>query len=148
MTSPAILRATTADLPDIEKLLEDSALPLAGLRDHLEHFFMAREGTRLIGAVGLELYGREGLLRSLAVRRSECLKGIGSTLMQHAIAEARRLGAKRLILLTTTAERYFSRWGFRTIERSTITGELTRSAEFTGACPASAVCMELLLNDK
>jgi len=148
MDSPAILRATIADLPDIEELLDDSALPLAGVRDHLEHFFIAREGTILIGTVGLELYGREGLLRSLAVRPSERSKGTGSALTREVMAEARRLGVRRLILLTTTAERYFSQRGFRTIERGTITGEMTRSAEFTGACPGSAVCMELLPNNE
>ena len=34
---------------------------------------------------------------------------------------------------------------FRKVDRSTITGALRGSAEFTGACPDSALCMERVL---
>ena len=43
------------------------------------------------------------------------------------------------------AEAYFAARGFRNVARSTIKGALGHSAEFTGACPESALCMELVL---
>ena len=58
---------------------------------------------------------------------------------------ARKSSVRRLVLLTTTAEPYFRKWDFQRIDQKTLAGPLTGSAEFTGACPASAVCMELWL---
>ena len=145
MNAPVIERACPGDIGEIEEILTVSDLPIEGARAHLKHFFVAREGGSLAGVIGLEQYGEEGLLRSLAVRQSDRSKGIGNTLYLRLIDEARSLGIRRLILLTTTAESYFSARGFRKVDRSTIKGALRHSAEFTGACPESALCMELVL---
>jgi amino-acid N-acetyltransferase len=145
MNAPAIERARPGEIGEIEGLLAGSDLPIEGARAHLEHFFVARVEGSLAGVIGLEQYGEEGLLRSLAVRESLRSKGIGKDLYLTLIDEARSLGIRRLILLTTTAEAYFSARGFRTVGRNTVTGALQHSAEFTGACPESALCMELVL---
>jgi len=145
MNGPVIERAHPGDIGEIEDLLTVSDLPIEGARAHLEHFFVAREGGSLAGVIGLEQYGEEGLLRSLAVRESHRSKGIGNNLYLRLIDEARSLGVRRLILLTTTAEGYFAARGFRKVGRNTITGAVQHSAEFTGACPESALCMELVL---
>ena len=145
MNTPLIERARPGDFGEIEDLLRGSGLPIGGAREHLEHFFVAREGGTLAGVIGLEQYGGEGLLRSLVVRESHRSKGIGNTLYLRVIDESRSLGIERLILLTTTAEAYFAARGFRNVARSTIKGALGHSAEFTGACPESALCMELVL---
>jgi amino-acid N-acetyltransferase len=145
MNAPAIQKARPGDIEEIEDLLKASGLPVEGAREHLDHFFVAREDGSLAGAIGLEQYGEEGLLRSLAVRESHRSKGVGSNLYLRLIEEARALGIRRLVLLTTTAEAYFSARGFRNVGRETIKGALRHSAEFTGACPESALCMELVL---
>lgn len=46
-----------------------------------------------------------------------------------------------LYLLTTMAERYSPRYGFRRIAREDVSAEVQRSVEFRVACPASAVAM-------
>jgi amino-acid N-acetyltransferase len=145
MNTPAIERARPGDIGEIEELLKSSDLPIEGAGAHLDHFFVARDGGSLAGVIGLEQYGEEGLLRSLAVRQSHRSKGLGNILYLRLIEEARSLGIRRLILLTTTAEAYFSARGFRKVDRSTIKGTLRHSAEFAGACPESALCMELVL---
>ncbi len=145
MTAPAIQRALPADSGEIEEILTSSGLPVEGARAHLNHFFVARDGESIAGVIGLELYGEEGLLRSLAVREPHRSQGIGDRLYRRLIEEARAAGVKRLLLLTTTAEAYFSARGFRSVPRDTVKGAVRRSAEFTGACPASAACMELVL---
>ncbi|HUI63705.1 MAG TPA: arsenic resistance N-acetyltransferase ArsN2 [Bacteroidota bacterium] len=145
MSAPEIRRAEPSELKEIELLLEESGLPTEGVRDHLAHFFVVRNGSLLQGTVGLEQYGPDGLLRSLAVRASDRSRGLGGRLTEQVLREARSLGVRRLILLTTTAEKYFSARGFRVKDRAQITGDVRRSAEFTGACPESAVCMELTL---
>jgi amino-acid N-acetyltransferase len=145
MNASVIERARPADIGEIEELLKASDLPVEGAREHIDHFFVSRDGGFLAGVIGLEQYDEEGLLRSLAVRESHRSKGIGNTLYLRLIDEARSLRIRRLILLTTTAEAYFSARGFRKVDRSRIGGALKHSAEFTGACPESALCMELVL---
>jgi amino-acid N-acetyltransferase len=143
MNGPTIEKARPGDIAAIEGLLKDSHLPVEGAKSHIGNFFVAWEGGSLSGVIGLEVYGEEGLLRSLAVRESDRSKGIGSGLYLRLIEEARSLGMRRVVLLTTTAEKYFRARGFRNVERGTISGAVRQSAEFTGACPDSAVCMEL-----
>ena len=145
MSCPAIRWAANEDIEEIEGLLKEASLPVAGVREHLQYFLIARIDGAIVGAVGLELYEKDGLLRSLVVRKSARSQGIGDSLYRRLLDEARHSGVQRLILLTTTAESYFAARGFRRIDRNTIKGGLTRSAEFTGVCPDSAVCLELTL---
>jgi amino-acid N-acetyltransferase len=44
-------------------------------------------------------------------------------------------------LLTTTAERYFPRFGFEVIPRAEADPKLEASEELRGACPSTAVLM-------
>ena len=53
--------------------------------------------------------------------------------------------AGALYLLTTTAPDYFRRLGFRALARRHAPAALRESAEFRGACPDSALLMELTL---
>ena len=145
MSSFAPERANAGDLSGIERLLKDSGLPIDGLRDHSGSLFVLKDGQTLVGSIGLEVYGETGLLRSLAVAESHRGQGLGNKLYEHLLAESRFLGIRRLILLTTTAESVFSRRGFKVIDRSSLSGGILNSAEFKGACPATALCMELSL---
>ena len=44
-------------------------------------------------------------------------------------------------LLTTTAERFFPRFGFEQITRADVPATVQESVEFKSACPASAIVM-------
>jgi amino-acid N-acetyltransferase len=145
MTRPEIQKASIGDREEIQRILKEADLPLAGVDAHLEDFLVARESGAIVGAIGLEVYGTNGLLRSLAVRPSSRSRGIANALYLHLVEQARLLGVQRLILLTTTAEYYFAARGFHRIDRSAVAGELTASEEFGGACPTSAICMERIL---
>ena len=48
------------------------------------------------------------------------------------------LGAARLHLLTTTAERFFTRRGFVVADRASAPPAIRRTREFADVCPASA----------
>lgn len=140
-----VREATLLDLEKIQHLLESESLPTPGVSEHLKHFLVAESGGTIVGAIGLEVYGNTALLRSAVIASDEQRKGIGSLLYDHNLAQARSLGVKRLILLTNTAEAYFTRKGFKRIDPKSVTGPVTTSIEFTGACPAHAACMELIL---
>jgi N-acetylglutamate synthase-like GNAT family acetyltransferase len=137
----AIRRATRADLSDIEALLSKSGLPLDGVREELCEFLVAEAGSRIVGVVGMEYCGRYGLLRSTAVEPAWRSHGVGRALVERIIAEAESRGIHALYLLTTTAERYFPTFGFRTTARETVPDEIRATDEFRSACPESATVM-------
>jgi amino-acid N-acetyltransferase len=139
--------AQPADLPAVLALLGRAHLPTAGVADTLPHFVIAEDGGRIVGAVGLELYGASALLRSAAVEESWQGCGVGRTLIDRALEIARDRGIADVFLLTTTAEHYFPRFGFACVPRDTVNREVQASVEFRKACPASAVVMRKSLKE-
>lgn len=135
-------RARPKDLPALQELLSLCALPFDGVADHLHTFLLARDGVRLAGSVAIERHGTDGLLRSLAVHPEYRRRGLGARLTRRALGEARRLGLRRLFLLTETASEYFLRFQFRPVPRGQAPPALQSSVEFASACPETAICME------
>jgi amino-acid N-acetyltransferase len=127
---------------EIKRLLADCELPFQDLTpSHLAHFMIARDGDQIVGTVGLELLGRSGLLRSLAVAAPYRRKGIATELTRRAEAYAGSQGVGTLYLLTTTAERFFARRGYRSLARDAVPAAVQATAEFQSLCPDTAVCM-------
>jgi N-acetylglutamate synthase-like GNAT family acetyltransferase len=143
---PEIRPATADDLAAIEQLLIESHLPLDGVRDALADFVVARAGDTLVGVAGLEVCRDNALLRSVAVSPEWRSHGIGRALVTRVISEAEARGIHALYLLTTTAERYFPSFGFHPTVRDTVPDDVRATAEFRGACPASATAMCLPLS--
>jgi amino-acid N-acetyltransferase len=133
--------ATPADEPAIAALLRGAKLPHEDFAEHLAHFLVARRRGVVVGAVGFERHGRNALLRSLVVTPALRGAGLGGRLVERLDAEARREGAKRFYLLTTTAETFFAQRGFRRIRRQSVPAAIARTEEFNSLCPVSAVCM-------
>ena len=102
---------------------------------------VARRDGRLVGTVGLELYGQHGLLRSLVVAEAERGAGLGARLVREAEAAGRALGAKSVVLLTTTAASFFESQGYTRLERSEAPDAVRQSSQFQGTCPGSATCL-------
>ena len=140
-SGPRVALARAEDLESILRMLAGAGLPTAGVAEHLASALVARAGCRVVGCVALELYGEEALLRSLAVVPAVRGSGLGVRLAEAALELARERGARRVWLLTTTAERFFPRFGFERVERSSLPAALDASAELRGACPASAIAM-------
>lgn len=137
----AIRRAETDDLPRIQQLLVSSELPIEGVAEALNGFFVAEHDGELVGVVGVEECCEYGLLRSTAVSPEWRGRGLGRQLVQRAIAESESRGVQALYLLTTTAEQYFPGFGFAKATRDTVPEPVRRTGEFTSACPASATVM-------
>ena len=134
-------RATRADAGALLALMERAQLPTEELTSHLDAAFVARDGERVVGSAAIELYADGGLLRSVAVDEEHRGTGLGNRLTAAAIDDAQRRALPALYLLTTTAERFFPRFGFERIEREDVPASVQASIEFRGACPASAVVM-------
>lgn len=136
-----IRAATAAESTAVRDLLRASDLPTDGVPDDLADFLVAMRGAELVGTIGLECYGDSALLRSAAVRRAERGTGIGEALVTSLLARASAKQLRSLVLLTTTAETWFPRFGFERITREEVPSSLHASKEFQGACPASAIVM-------
>ena len=141
-TESAELRAaTSADLAQIERLLTASNLPLDGVKEALPAFVVAEQGNAIVGVAGLEVCCDNALLRSVAVADEWRSRGLGRALVTRVISDAEARGIHALYLLTTTAERYFPSFGFRTITRDAVPEDIRATKEFQGACPATATVM-------
>ncbi|MDX2192155.1 MAG: arsenic resistance N-acetyltransferase ArsN2 [Gemmatimonadales bacterium] len=142
-TAGVTLRAATAaDLPAVQALLTEAGLPLDGVAEWIGQFRVAAApGVALAGVAGFERHGEVALLRSVAVAPAWRGTGLARRLVEGVLADAEASGAREAFLLTTTAEGYFPRLGFSRVPREAAPAALGASAEFRGACPASAVLM-------
>jgi amino-acid N-acetyltransferase len=137
--------ATAADVPVIEQLLLANKLPTAGLEDHWKTFIVARDGGVIVGCAGAEAYPLVALIRSVAIADSHRGRGIGRRIVRQMLDRLSSRGIREFYLLTTTAEAYFAKRGFKPIDRDEIHPQLLSSAELQGACPDTAVCMRLVM---
>jgi amino-acid N-acetyltransferase len=127
-------------------LLAQCELPASDLSPELlSHFWLLRHHDDVIGSIGLQPLGEVGLLRSLAVHRSQRGHGHGSRLLTWLEDAACDLGIDTLYLLTTTAEAYFAARGYRPVSRQHAPLPLQQTTEFQALCPDTAVCMAKVL---
>jgi amino-acid N-acetyltransferase len=137
--------ATPSDLAEVLNLLEHNHLPKAGVDQTIQNFMVALEDDKIIGCAGLEMYGRVGLLRSVAVHETYRSQGLGTQLVEGILNLAEHQELSSVSLLTETAQDYFPRFGFSIVPRTELPYALQASQEFKGACPDSAIAMMLEL---
>src|SRR5437016_4249608 len=97
---PEKVKKTEARLA--RKLVYASGLPGGGLED-AELWCVRGEHRRIIGVAGLETWGRQGLLRSVAVDEDHRKEGLGTSLVRQIIAESRKKKMSEVFLITETA---------------------------------------------
>ncbi|WKZ88718.1 arsenic resistance N-acetyltransferase ArsN2 (plasmid) [Ralstonia pickettii] len=126
----------------IRLLLIEEGLPSEDVAiGQASRFHLAIQDDSLLACAGLELYGSDALLRSVAVDKRARRHGLGRILVDIAERDARATGAHRLFLLTTTAASYFEKLGYATVDRSAAPTLLQASTQFASLCPASAICL-------
>lgn len=135
---------TQNDFSAAIRLLQQNNLPTEDITDATPLFTLYHEGT-LIGVVGLETSGEDGLLRSLCVDESKRTSGSGKQLVSFIENYAKSRGLKNLYLLTTTAAQFFTNRSYETIDRSTVPPSIKATSEFASVCPSSATVMKKVL---
>jgi amino-acid N-acetyltransferase len=138
--------ASDQDLPEVRSLLQRLSLPLDGVDEHVKTMLVAREDGHVVGTAALELYEDGALLRSVAVDPRQQGKRLGHALTEAALRLAAAHSADTVFLLTTTAERFFPKFGFEPIARDDVPASVQASVEFRSACPASAIVMRKQLS--
>lgn len=137
------------DVEDVKRLLEKNDLPTNDLSDlALDHFYACGERGDPKGIIGLEVYGSEGLLRSFAVSNDSQGHGYGAALLSKLEQHSENIGIYNLYLLTTTAELYFQKKGFKIISRQLAPESIRSTKEFSGLCPESATFMHKAITRK
>lgn len=134
-------RASDGDRQRIRDLLEANGLPHEGLGTSPVDRFVGAVDGRFVGAVGLERYGEEALLRSLVVPGAVRGRGHGTGLYRAIESAAREAGVTRLHLLTASAAPFFLKLGFEPIDRSHAPETIRGTAEFRELCSDDATCL-------
>lgn len=109
------------------------------LVEHLRDFVVAEENGDFLGCCALAVLTAElAEVRSLAVRPGAGGRGVGASLVDACLAQARRLGLRRVFALTLVPQ-FFERCGFTL----TSLGHLPeKSASECPVCPKRSRCDE------
>lgn len=126
-------------------LLRESKLDFSDLKQPNIRLFRLEENDELIGVGGLEIFGTHALLRSVAVGKEWQGKGLGTEVVSQIERISKVSGISSLYLLTTTASGFFESLGYHLIHRDEFPEELKQTAQFSGLCPVSAICMKKVL---
>jgi len=133
--------ASDSDLSDIVKLLQNNDLPITDITNSDIQLFVGTYNNVLVGVIGIEIYSSTGLLRSLAVDDSFKKLNIGTTLINRLFNNSKLRNIKDVYLLTETAEKYFEKFNFQSIDRSNVPDIIMETQEFKEICPVSATVM-------
>ena len=122
--------------------LRAANLPTEDLSAPGQRFFVFFGPDRIpVGFGGYQLSEGHALLRSIVVEPSRRGCGTGTALLAELLAQASIDGAYTAWLLTTNAERFFSRHAFTRKQRAEAPPAIAAAPQFTSLCPASAVLM-------
>ncbi|MGL1933689.1 MAG: arsenic resistance N-acetyltransferase ArsN2 [Fibrobacterales bacterium] len=133
-----IITAEHLHLSGIKALLDHAGLPTHDIADPSITFKIEKN---LSGVIGYQTFTHCALLRSLAVSTKAQNRGIAKKLISETIDCLKNDGITAIYLLTTTAQPYFSRYGFRITSREKAPPEIAATAQFHSICPDSAYFM-------
>ena len=129
--APSIRRSHALDLAAVRLLLSAAHLPTTDLTNAPGlRCWVLEAGGELIGVIGLECAASGALVRSLTVAPAYRGQGWGHKLLSTLEREARALGIRQLVLLTETAQAFFTAHGYAVIDRARVPEELHETAEF------------------
>ena len=133
--------ASGGDVDSIRRLLVAALLPSGDVGDPDLRFIVARQGGRVVGCAGLETFGADGQLRSMAVHWTSRNAGLGSSLHGRLLFEALQCGVRNLYVVTTTAADFFARQGYRKVQPADVPPGVKGSEEYATFVPGGGVVM-------
>jgi amino-acid N-acetyltransferase len=133
--------ATPADKNQIRRLLSECELPTLYIHRHLKSFMVAKEGKKIVGVIGVEVYGRVGLLRSMCVDQAYRGQGIAKMLYAKILVYAQMRRISRLYVFTWDAEKFASKLGFHKIDKKRIPKSIRSTWQFRSFGRYPVVCM-------
>ena len=126
----------------LKAALMDAQLPTDDVEDHGRTFFRALSADdQIVGFSGVERCGDDFLLRSVVVLPDHRGQGLGSVLVERAVAGLDQAGD--VFLATTSAAPFFTRIGFSEFQRDSVPAAVLATRQLSSICPSSATIMRL-----
>ncbi len=122
-----IKKATVNDAKLIHSFInkfakKDEMLPrsLNEVYENIRDFFICKDRKKLIGASALHImWDNLAEIRSIAVLKKYQHKGVGNTLIEQCLKEAKALGVKKVFALTYNPV-FFKKYGFESINKDSL----------------------------
>lgn len=140
----AISPATPADVDAIKSLLAAGGMSDEGVDEHWKTFVVARDGDRMVGCGGAQAYQFAALIRSVIVAPEYRRNGIGRKLVRQLLDRLASRGLREFYLVTTEAEGYFKKRGFKPVDRDEVHPQILSTREFESDAEGST-CMRLVM---
>ncbi len=133
---------TDQQLSEVASLLVRNGLPADDIASpSLDLWVFVGDDQSVGGCVGMERFSSCALLRSLAVRADLRGQALGKKLTEHIENEAASDGLSGVWLLTETADRFFTKLGYRVADREIAPPEIKSTTQFTTLCGEAATLM-------
>lgn len=144
-----IRAARLTDVPDIQGIINSHAelgrmlfKSYAQLYEDIRDFAVAEIDGEVVGCVGLGIIWADlAEVRSLAVDASRIGQGIGRKLVEWCVADARRLGIRKLMSLTYE-QRFFEKLGFVVVQKEALPLKVWSDCV---RCPKNLACDEIAM---
>jgi len=94
-----------------------------------------------VGFGGLEVHGRDALLRSVVTLPPLRRRGFGAAIIAAIEQEANLRGCRAIYLLTASQAEFFSHLGYAACRRDEAPDAIRATAQFAALCPESAATM-------
>jgi amino-acid N-acetyltransferase len=118
-------------------LLKKNNLPTEDIHPGTQ-LFVIEESDSVIGTVAVEYDFNVALLRSLSVSDAKRNSGIGELLVGFIENYVQKQGVHSIYVLTTTAEKFFSKKGYEKIDRNNIPDFIKNTKEYSHLCSSSS----------
>ena len=141
MSKIEILSVEPDDFDSIINLLNHYGLVIQDIDLNKQIFIKLTQNSEILGIGAVELYKPYGLIRSLAVNPDKTKLGLARELVSSLELIGSSNNIKQLYLLTETAEPFFTKLGYTSIDRETTPEAIKLTNQFNTLCPASAAVM-------
>jgi len=135
------LPLATWERDGLKAVLARAGLPVDDVEQDGPLFWRFERDDVPVGFAGIEVHGRDALLRSLVTLPPVRLRGIGGAMVAKMETEARARGADAIYLVTEGGAEFFARLDYAPCERDRVPTGIATSALFARLCPASADVM-------
>lgn len=134
-----VARAIPGDDRTFAQMLRDAELPVDDLTGPGRMFFAFSTLAGVhVGYGGFEQYGSDALIRSIVVVQEHRGTGIGRNLLAVLLREAFDAGARTAWLLTTDAQAFFMKTGFKSVTRDSAPAPILATRQAAELCPSAA----------
>jgi N-acetylglutamate synthase-like GNAT family acetyltransferase len=125
----------------LRNALAAEGLPTDDLTDDGRTFFCFLRDADTFGFGGYELLGDNALVRSVVILPKYRSLGLGTRATEVLLEQARRDGARRAFLLTSSSAGFFKGLGFVEIDRSSAPSAILQTRQAACLCPTSATLL-------